>query len=96
MKKHQSCDSVRGVMRRTFADIGNGIRVDYILLCQWDNGRAFYSMEVSDNVTDGSVLVRDITGDRERAKYIFDLVSRGGVTPVCIFEVIEDLIEVTL
>lgn len=83
-------------MNVTCADTGIGWILRYELFFGSEGGRSFYSVRITRTDTGESALVKDITSDVAVAKRIFDLLVKGTVTPCCAFEVVEELLELTL
>jgi len=71
----------------------NGLTVRYDLLLEHSGSRSFYSVKVSISSTKEYAYAHDITGSAEYAKKIFSLLHSGFVTPCCLCEVVEDLLE---
>lgn len=80
------------IVKRAETRLSSDISVRYALYEENNS----YSIKATVNESGESALVQDIAGDGKTALRIFELISCGGVTPCCIFEVTEDLIEVIL
>lgn len=88
------------IIKRSSATVGGFLEAKYTLTeLPLDPGRQFgkaYSVRatVTDKntgaVEEGAIL--DVTRDRALAVKIFDLVSRGGVTPISLSDVVSDLL----
>ena len=50
------------------------------------------SIDDADQIYHDEVLVREVTPCTDTAEYIFDMISRGAVTPMSLRDVIEDLL----
>lgn len=73
-------------------DIG---KLTYTLLEDFlPNGDRYYSMSISLEGSAGTekCSVRDITGNRQFAIRLFQMICRGTVTPCTLTEVLEDLL----
>ena len=100
MKKTTPYGGNEKVVCRSEKTIGGFLEAKYYLtelsLCPEEEFGKAYSVyaEVTDTRTgsceNGSIL--DVTRDRAFAVKIFDLVSRGGVTPISLSDVVSDLI----
>jgi len=74
-------------------DIGGGFFAEYTLYESILENRFSYSIKVTLANTGESAIVRDVTSDCTVAHLMFEMIRRGGVTPCCLTEVMEDLIE---
>lgn len=70
--------------------------VRYILTRKIADGRQSYSIQAICNVTGESACLCDITSVESSARTIFKRLSEGAVTPFCLAETAEDLIESVL
>lgn len=74
-------------------EICSELSAEYVLYESMIENRLSYSIKVSLKETEESATVRDITSDQPKARHIFKMIRCGRVTPCCLFEVVEDLIE---
>ena len=74
-------------------EIRSGLSAEYALYESIVENRLSYSIKISLRETGESATARDVTSDQPKARHIFKMIRRGGVTPCCLFEVVEDLIE---
>jgi hypothetical protein len=92
MKNQQISDTSSDVTVLKHEILSNGLSVDYALYRECTDTRIFYSVGISFSDGSESAFVHDVAGTAEDAYYIFDLITRGTVTPCCAHEVIEDII----
>ncbi len=59
-------------------------------LSLWDDGS--YAVSVRNRTTGEQVLIPDLTRSPALAERLFDLLVRGGVTPVTFLDVVEDFL----
>ncbi len=85
-------EQTENIIEQAETQISRNISVRYTLY----ESDGSYSIEATVCESDESALVRDISVSLGVARRIFSLICGGGVTPCCIFEVTEDLIEVIL
>jgi len=81
------------IIQTTSVTTENSLKMRYSLYKTTSRERIFYSIEATLCESNETVFVPDITGNEAKATRIFDLIVQGTVTPCCMFEVIEDLIE---
>ena len=81
------------VIREVHLEICDGLSVTYTLFKEKTQGRTTYSVTLLTDGSGESATAPDITGDPELAGLIFDMILWGKVTPCCLCEVTEDLIE---
>lgn len=81
------------IIRSAYTEIASHLSVRYELRESDTDGRQAYSFAVSLAETKESAVVHDVTSDRDKAIFMFDMICRGSVTPCCLAEVTEDLIE---
>lgn len=74
-------------------EIDSELTADYILYESILENRPSYSVKVTLKGSAESATARDVTSDPLKARHIFEMIRRGGVTPCCLLEIVEDLIE---
>lgn len=73
--------------------IRDGLSVRYELHETIKDQRLSYSVYAVITESGECATVHDITSDKEKALFMFGMICRGTVTPCCLTEVAEDLIE---
>ncbi len=75
-------------------DVCDGIRVRYTLYAEITDKITEYSVRAE--TADETAVASRVTCDISKAFRIFDMLHGGGVTPCCLLEIAEDIIEVLL
>ena len=81
------------VVRCSYKEIFDGVSVSYVLTKETLHDRASYSISAEIPSLNEYATAKDITSDSATADTIFEAVSDGIVTPCCLCEIVEDLIE---
>lgn len=72
--------------------VNDSLNIIYRLYKKHESARCFYSVSVSNEESGETAVAEDITADPLKAELVFNLLYRGGVTPCCVFEIVEDII----
>lgn len=76
--------------------VTDSLSISYRLYREYELARCFYSVSVSIAKSGETAVARDIASDPETAELVLDLLYRGGVTPCCTLEIVEDIIATVL
>ncbi len=79
------------MIKHTVGKIFDGFEVSYTLFTETFGSAEVYSITAEGNGE--TATARKITSDKGKAIFIFDMLCGGKVTPCCLLEVTEDLIE---
>ena len=71
----------------------NGLSINYILTEDKLDGRYSYSLRAAWSRGEESATLTDVTSVKDRAELIFKAICGGTVTPFCLAETAEELIE---
>lgn len=80
-------------IERCITAVTPDLTVSYTLYGKQTETVTAYSLEATVVQTGESAVARDITRNEAKARRMFDMISLGGVTPCCLLEITEDLIE---
>ena len=96
MENHTGKDTVPELISVCRSNITDLISAEYCLYRALQNDRYSFSIKVTLSDDSDSAFVQDITSDPVTAHRILSLLVNGTVTPCCVFEVVEDIIETIL